>query len=126
MRPIKFRAWDGERMMFKDFFDRNWYGTPKNDEGGCHCIRALMPNDKRRVDLMQFTGLHDKNGIEIYEGDVIRCSYPNGEFDIYTHIVTFENGAFRIPWAIVGNALRDSWEVEVIGNVHENLELVKP
>lgn len=59
-RVIKFRAWDGKRIWTPkrlDLFD--WRGVPT----------ALA--DEVEATLMQFTGLHDKNGKEIYEGDIL-------------------------------------------------------
>lgn len=65
-REIKFRAWDGERM-------RRVYSV--NMSGSAIVHIAGETRETLRADrcvLMQFTGLHDKNGREIYEGDVVR------------------------------------------------------
>jgi len=71
-REIKFRAWDivKEKMVYKDFWDRNWYGTPYNDKDGCHTMYELN-HIKSVCYIMQYTGLKDKNGKEIYDGDLI-------------------------------------------------------
>ena len=134
-RPIKFRAWDkiDKRMMYRDVFDRNWYATPKNDEGGCHTIRSIHPDDKQRVVLMQFTGLNDKNGKEIWEGDIVKywheseleegarvteiewCGEDYPAFDLKHNDCTEINGLSN--YGACGH-------IEVLGNIYENPELL--
>ena len=129
MREIKFRAWVNELKLmciverldiaagriclkhveFAKIFLSERVGAPTND-----------------VKLMQYTGLKDKNGKEIYEGDVVNYSHPRTNEIIRT--VTFKHGAFGIEGIyekthiIFGNIL-DS-HIEVIGNIYENPELL--
>ncbi len=100
-RLIKFRFWTGKRML-KD--------APSNivAEGGS---------------LMQLTGLKDKNGVEIYEGDIVKAS--NETFIIKHWMGNFcmcsgsDATGFPIyPYNVTGI-------VEVIGNIHENPELLE-
>ena len=109
-REIKFRAWDKEnKKMWQfglfDLDDHYVYG-----EGEC------MPDD---VEIMQYTGLKDKNGKEIYEGDVL-----SGKT-----LVGFEDGMF-VPHYNMGREERlediEGWNKtrEIIGNIYENPELL--
>jgi len=133
VRAIKFRAWDvfneemlqyanDDALLTSSFFRDVW----KRREGG------------NTVHVMQFTGLLDKAGKEIYEGDVLATSNSDPEYDLWT---TDENGYTVVCWNELGAEWRGSnwvWDsadcdesiyslrfVEVIGNVHEHPELLK-
>lgn len=119
-RDIKFRAWDADEKIMNggydiddSFFD---YKSNRGGSGG-------------NIQLMQFTGLHDKNGKEIYEGDII-ATIHNGE-PLAKHEIIFHKGAFR-PRALWGRASSVPSQVtysfwndyEIIGNIHENKNLL--
>ena len=70
--------------------------------------------------FMQCTGLKDKNGKLIYEGDILNYSCLAGYSDIYT--CTFNNGSFLIGGLLISNTHLKS---EVIGNIYENPELLE-
>ena len=125
-REIKFRAWDevSEKMLnWNDFLDTNMKNT------------FLAPESTGLI-LMQYTGLHDKNGKEIYEGDIVllACYHYkepvfDGEFEVIydeingmwllvdledkENVYTFEN--------IRGYYLT---ELEKIGNIYDNPEVL--
>ena len=108
MRVIKFRAWDPEAETYRYEGNVQFDGQVVSGWG----------KDKYDWVVEQFTGLRDKNGAEIYEGDVIR--YYN-----YRYLITdmYCSGVLRI--------LEDQDKmnevtpyIEVIGNIHENPELL--
>ena len=73
--------------------------------------------------LMQFTGLHDKNGKEIYEGDLIELDIEDGlnKFGI----VKFEDGCFGVNSRAATLAYLTACGSKIIGNIHENPELLE-
>ena len=112
-REIKFRAFDKEaKTMHKVssiYFDNKQVFIQEK-----FFDVWLDLND---VELMQFTGLYDKNDNEIYEGDVIPLFGKN-------HAVKFKDGMFTINDREMRRYIH-SIPLEVIGNVYENPELLK-
>jgi len=116
-REIKFRAWNGRSMEYGGF--------------SIHATGKILPMDgltgiNGQSQVMQYIGLEDKNGSEIYEGDIIRWSVNDTSV---TAPIGYEDGAFWMLNAIdksYGNVYND-WlrgEYEIIGNIHKNPNLL--
>ena len=78
--------------------------------------------------LMQFTCLQDKNGVDIYEWDILNCLKGNFKFGA-TEIVEFNNGCFILRHRTLPICefltLDHDFEIEVIGNIYQNPELLE-
>jgi hypothetical protein len=105
MREIKFRAWDGKRMSIDVSLCHEGCGNWKDEQ------------------LMQYTGLKDKNGKEIYEGDVLKW-----ENDAIGKVEWLHDGfvVYFPNWNRAHRRLFGSKKMEVIGNIYENPELLTP
>lgn len=113
MKNLKFRIWDKQLNKFL-------YQLPEK-----HHL------DWERFEVQQFTGLADKRGVEIYEGDIIQHSFYPTDIELGkrydNYIVKFENGCFRLnefPIYEFTDYKEDGDEFEVIGNIYENEELL--
>jgi len=137
MRKINFRAWHREKQMMCDVIAvgvmDGWVDImPAPD--------SSWTTDLDDVELMQFTGLLDKNGVEIYEGDIVTFRSMSGfecsDEDYRQHgtlerprEVKYKNGEFapREEYCEVEDGFY-SWrqfDFEVIGNIHQNPDLLK-
>ena len=126
MREIKFRAWDEEEQEMLDwdkFFNFD-IAQVFESEGSW----GIYP--------MQYTGLKDKNGTEIYDGDYISYSTRTINGSIFTHVCRVfqhESGTWRIEgyhednhsYETKGTVYAAHLICEVIGNIYENPELAK-
>lgn len=117
MREIKFKAWDKELKRMTISFDFDSFLDARDSEYGTGAIPDLSG-----CELMQFTGLTDKNGKEIYEGDIVKFNKQGKE--VIAAVEYHEKAASFTPYARAKK--RGSYrEFEIIGNIYENEGLLK-
>lgn len=137
VREIKFRAWDEKEKCWIGGFSIHNSGM-FSDWAGARLVNGVCiadanweyPEKLPHIKIMQYTGLKDKNGREIYDGDVLE---EKESFDeIFRHIVKWSdlNAGWMFDWCgeCLGSSDISLNNCEVIGNIHQNPELleVKP
>src|SRR6187551_2136878 len=140
MRELKFRC----------FYRGEMYEVKELSQGIVSSIemtidsefRIVSPDSEHMKGLMQYTGLKDKNGVEIYEGDIITFGRDRN------YCVVFQDGAFTLMhhgrlkssdhpglkeidgtplrWGLISRVKELNFEAEVIGNIYQNPELLNP
>jgi len=116
-REIKFRAWDKENKRF-------WSQEEMTEIGGFYYTYGVGPDDE--FELMQYTGLKDKNGKEIYEGDIVKCLHPKL---LYQTNPEYNEVLHEIKWSTKEGRWTDGHSNfgsggEIIGNIYENKDLL--
>ena len=128
MSEIKYRQWGEYGFHYWGFIKPGVFIAPCTLNG---CQENAEKNSQ------QFTGLKDKNGKKIYEGDIVAYDFKNcgGEYKQYIGTVFFHAPGFRLkpennwdnqilPW--LENIGRAKYDLEIIGNIHETPDLLKP
>jgi hypothetical protein len=116
MRQLKFRVWDDNGFLNNDAYCL----FPKDGYGNLLEVRKLMDYGQMHVlpnaIMSQYTGLKDKNGVEIYEGDFIRFGKMEGLYSDQMYPIVAATHPIVRNYSHLG---------EVIGNIFENPELLE-
>ena len=124
MREIKFRVWHKVKKIISEVFGIDILHKEIFFSNGD--VESCGFADLKYMELMQYTGLKDKNNKEIYEGDIVFESFGERYYK-----VVFENGSFRAEFN--GDFEEYSFDLidvvaqncEVVGNIYENPELIE-
>lgn len=137
---IKFRAWNGYRKIMADYVSAiqngDTQGTPSSVNVIVNGKNETWDIKNDDVELLQFTGLKDVNGKNIYVGDIVEAWSDMSELtmeptvnEIVSEDLFGRPGVFLKPAGphLFEPCLHDSWggKFEIIGNIHENKELLE-
>jgi len=134
-RTIKFRVWDGNQMLYEN----QQYGLSPQYQINDDAWTRFWEAKNRLIEkyhLMQFTGVIDRHGKGMYEGDIVKVALPDYD-EIHTYAIAWHQGFCCFGYLnlefvdiinYAGDAIVDQFNyqhiIEVIGNIYENPELV--
>ena len=115
----KFRVWDKNIKVLRpaDFIDLQKQIVTYHISD-----LTLSAIPFKNIVLMQSTGLKDKNGVEIYEGDIVKVETRGG---VVYGDVKYKSCSFMICSEDMDRIMLDCWDYEIIGNIYENSELME-
>jgi uncharacterized phage protein (TIGR01671 family) len=146
-REIEFRAWDGEEMIILKNSGLQYYDFEGSyslgftvDAYSDFWAHEQYENATKKANtfpLMQFTGLTDKNGVKIFEGDLLNIGsdvfgfVTNMNNELVTYEVKHETTDFilyrhdiKLKWGRLSRLEEMLWNCQIIGNIYENKNLI--
>lgn len=137
-RELKFRVWNGMEMIHDVTVGKfgAFYVNPGDKGNGLdpNDSASLTPFTTKYADetpVMQYTGFKDKNGTEIYEGDILSCRvFIDGKWEDSKEPVIFRDGCFALDWSFQKDGSYYeilSKEIEgkvILGNIYQNANLL--
>lgn len=131
-RKIKYRVWDNENKSYDDPYSYAYYAMTQDGGLDFYCHGDHMDEADPNVYFVeQYTGLKDKNGEEIYEGDILGGIWESGfiswcekckQFQYHSAGIGCMACSGDVHWCEI---VEDDGKLEVIGNIHENPELLE-
>ncbi len=121
MRKVKFRLWDNENARMTQPMQPVWFEENHwEDTDFAECAR------KCDHVLMQFSGMTDRNGKEVYEGDIVRYFLRNafGSLQEFTGVCEFSDYTFLFR-GLKDHPSMNADGFEVVGNIYQNKEMLK-
>lgn len=139
MREIKFRAWHKSDEVMLNVFAIDWHEKYIAHDPVQRFVEMIEvypryemegASDLKEVKLMQYTGIKDKEGKEIYDGDILRIEYHDDEApDVYVGDFEFSEGCYGMNVQATHthskhfSPFNEQARPEVIGNIYENPDL---
>ena len=126
METVKFRVWNGREMVYDIMAGKFgiFYVNPEKGDGlntkDTACLSENTTKYSEGTPLMQYSGIDDKNGKEIYEGDIFKLGAEKEVFE-----VRFEHGCFMAfcngkQYGLIGEL--QICFIDIIGNIYQNAE----
>ena len=128
METVKFRVWNGREMVYDIMVGKFgiFYVNPEKGDGlnpkDTACLSENTTKYHEGTPLMQYSGIDDKNGKEIYEGDIFKLGAEKEVFE-----VRFEHGCFMAfcngkQYGLIGEL--QICFIDIIGNIYQNAGLL--
>ena len=130
-REIKFKVWCKENEEFIQFNKMGFW-----EDGSLWYAQGIDENEKETDppyfenqndwELVQYTGVKDKNGVEIYDGSIVRFTVDEYNTREYVEEVVYSDGAFWCGNWLLFDAKMNDDDLEVLGNIYEDKKLFEP